>query len=115
MAVMIAGRTKGVTWELQEMLKQDKMGRLLLLLPPIRDSEFNLLLSHLAEIFRDSSWHAAMASLPANVLAVQFEEAGRIVIIQSARKREREFSLAILFGLHAMLSKHISRAPQMRA
>jgi len=110
--VKIASKSLSGTWELQQACKKNALRKMLLLFPPKTDEELLVLWDHCSNALQDTPWHAAMVATDIKgALAVQFVDGGSIRIIRSNKQRERDYSLAILIGLYAILREDVTELP----
>lgn len=102
--VMIAGTSTWVKWELEQISKDEKILRkLLLLFPPLTNDNIAERWGYVSEILKNTPWHVNMIN--ANLrgaLAVQFLDNGKLSIIKSRSRRETDYDIALRVGLYSI-------------
>lgn len=102
--VMIAGTSEGVIWELEQVRDtSEAIVRLVLLFPPDGIAQR---WSCVLNVLRKTAWHANMIDADLRgVLAVQFLDGGKVAIIRSRARRERDYELALRVASYRLCAR----------
>ena len=104
--LLIAGTTEWVTWELQQIVAADALGRVLLLIPPGAPEDIDARWRHVAAHIGSPSLQSAMEAIdPKRVLAVRFTRDGGLQLLTASLRRERDYGLAVHVGLPGILAQ----------
>ena len=112
MIVMIAGRTEGLRWEIENVIAGNHVPRLLVFFPPCstgpfgsaREEDRGARWAMMVECFAETPWYRAAQAADINdAVAVHFSDDGRIVVIRKANAVDWDYRLAIPFAIYGML------------
>lgn len=112
MIVMIAGRTEGLRWEIENVIAGNHVPRLLVFFPPrstgpfgsSREEDRAARWAMMVECFSETPWYgAAQAADISDAVAVHFSDDGRIVVIRKAHAVDWDYRLAIPFAIYGIL------------
>jgi hypothetical protein len=103
--VMVMGTTPSVQWELQTIVAEGALAKLILLMPPTgvsgRAERWGLATDCLA----GTPWHAGMVSIdPGRLIGTCFAADGRVMPITGNARREYDYNLAVRIGTALVVS-----------
>lgn len=106
--VMLCGPTHWIHWEMQNIIKNERLHRLLLLLPPGRwggaTRRRRERWDNIVRSLKDTPYGPGLTQLNIDeVLLVQFRPNGRIHVFRSASELAQDYDLAVMLAIHATL------------
>jgi len=114
MIVMLAGRTPSVRWELETIIARNKVGSLLLLLPPrttdalgrVENDDKVDRLAIIRDCFDGTPWTLALQELDeGGVIGLMLRPGGKLEAIMSASSGDEDYRLAIHLAVYCMLCR----------
>jgi hypothetical protein len=120
--VMLAGKTKWVTWELGRLVEGRHLQKLILLLPSKgsrlarRKDDSLARLQHLKDAFSDTQWASVLGTIgrPETVRVITFGPNGALTLIRSKSGSRDAYHLATLFAHDLMLPSAMPEASAER-
>jgi hypothetical protein len=109
---IIAGMTRWLTWELQQVIASGKLDRLVLLLPPDTPAGRTARWDLIAEALRGSSWRAALEDIDSHTIALCQRPGTKneIITFSSAAPQQVDYEIAIRLAVYAM---HVGGKPEI--
>ena len=114
MIVMLAGKTPSVGWELETIIARNRVGSLLLLLPPrttdalgrVENDDKTERLAIIGNCFDRTPWASALHELEeSEVIGLMFCPGGKLDAITSASSGDEDYRLAVHFAVYRMLCR----------
>src|SRR5262245_40093521 len=103
--VMIVGKTRWVTWELQRVIASGKLERLVRLLPPDTPAGSAARWQLIAKVLSGSHWRAALEGIDTSQAIALCQKPGtndEIITFSSAAPRQVDYEIAIRLAVYAM-------------
>jgi len=112
--VVIAGKTRSVRWELQQVIASGKLDHLVLLLPPDTPAGRAARWQLIAEALSASPWRAALEGIDTSHVIALCQKPGtstEIITFSSAAPRQVDYEIAIRLAVYAMHTRPAARSP----
>lgn len=104
--VKVAGPTAWIRWELDTIIRQGALHKLIVLMPPGRPEDEPQRWANVSTELADTPWGASMVHLnAARIIAIRFLEGGRLAVITSNRRRYIDYTLAFRILLHQVTAE----------
>lgn len=102
LVAMVAGWTKGVQWELDQVVQRGHVCKLVIILPD--DPRLDMRWRHVCRSFSSTHWHAALVGADVrSALAVCFGQDGQVYIIASQAKSAGHYEAAVETAIYRTL------------
>jgi len=107
LVILVAGLTPWVQWELRTILGENRVGKLIVVLPPDAPGGIEARHRLVADCFADTPWAAHLKDAGfERTLAILLAPGGNVTLIESAKRTEADYD----FGLKAALLVQASTA-----
>jgi hypothetical protein len=112
--IMYSGKTHWVTWELEKIIENECVTRLILMIPEIwawrsskRSEEISVRLVQIQSVFKDTAWEEKLRQIddPSALRAVLFRPDGSIIIIKSRSGSREGYYLAALVAHYILIKQ----------
>jgi hypothetical protein len=114
LVVMLVGPTTWIRWELENVLREQKFQRLLLLLPPRgHRGQLELRWNNVVDSIAEPSLRSAISQIDVrNVLLIQYT-GGKLFIFRNTFDLAQDYELALILGIYNALGSAESRPSQI--
>jgi len=99
--VMVCGRTESVQWEIQNIIEQKYVYKLIIVMPPIDEGYLLECWGNLASCFVNTPWYESIKNIEVTgVIMLTFRPSGGVNVLRSSRYNEKTLCFSFYLGLY---------------